>query len=262
MHILLHSSKTMIKSTAHSLELTRPIFIEEATELNQHLRKVEKEVIEAKMKISSKLADGVMLQINQWSDMPQFQTAATDAFVGDIYSGLQFNTMTIADKKVAQDRLRIISGLYGILRPLDGVSTYRLEMAYNLAPKPYSNLYDFWGDKLAKQLDKEQETINLTSLEYGKAIIPYLDKNIIISPVFLTKNPNNGKYVNVAVHSKIARGAMASWLIRNKIEKSNDLINFDRLGYRYDDKESSFNIPVFKTDSFGGLGLSIRLKKE
>jgi len=262
MYILLHSSKTMIKSPDKSLELTTPIYINEATTLNQYLREVEKDVLQAKMKISSKLADEVMLQINQWSNEYRSQTAAADAFVGDIYSGLQFNTMSDSDKKVAQERLRIISGLYGILKPLDGVSSYRLEMAYKLAPKPYSNLYTFWGDKLAEQLDKKRETINLTSLEYGKAIIPYLAENNIISPIFLTKNQNNGKYVNVAVHSKIARGAMASWLIRNKIENSKDIINFDGLGYSYDKDDSSYNIPVFKTDSFGGLGLSIRLKKE
>jgi len=261
MHILLHSSKTMVKSPVKSLKLTRPTFIEEATALNQHLRKVEKEIIETKMKISSKLADEVILQINQWSSTPRFQTAAADAFVGDIYSGLQFNTMSDTDRGVAQNKLRIISGLYGILRPLDGVSPYRLEMAYDLAPKPFSNLYTFWGDKLAKQLDKNQETINLTSIEYGKSIIPFLNKNNIISPIFLTKNPKNGQYVNVAVHSKIARGAIASWLIRNNIENSKDVIEFNGLGYSYNEHKSTRNIPVFTTEAFGGIGLSIRQKK-
>lgn len=261
MKILLHSSKTMKKSTDNAFKLSVPVFMNEAKTINQYLRQVSKETIESRMKISSKLADGVISQINDWTSLEEKQTAAAVAFVGDIYSGLQFNTMSEVEKNIAQNKLRIISGMYGILKPLDGVSSYRLEMAYKLSPEPFKNLYDFWGDKLAKEIDSDQEIINLTSLEYGKAIIPYLDKNKVISPLFLTKNPITNKYVNVAVHSKITRGFMASWLIRNNVENIEKLKTFDGLGYSYDKDLSSYNIPVFKTDSFGGIGLSVRQKK-
>ena len=184
---------------------------------------------------------------------------AGEAFLGDIYSGLQFNTFTKSDREYAYEHLRIVSGLYGLLGPNDGIYPYRLELEYKIAPRPYKTLYEFWGDKLALSI-KDKLILNLTSKEYEKAIIPYVKTATIISPIFKTYSPLKKDFVSVAVHSKIARGNMASWVIKNKIEDPSDLDKYSNLGYIIDKKGSTPSSPLYITKNFEGIGLSIRKK--
>ena len=130
-----------------------------------------------------------------------------------------------------------------------------------------TSLYDFWGDKIAQQLPKHQPIINLSAVEYTKAIFPHF-KNInglndvpIISPKFLTISPKTGEPTFVTVHAKIARGAYAHWLIQHRIEDLARLKDFNELGYVYNAELSTPDVPVFVAKEFKGLGLSVRLTK-
>ena len=184
---------------------------------------------------------------------------AIDSFIGDIYSGLQAMTLSKVDRYYANDCLVILSGLYGVLRPLDGVHPYRLEMGYKFPDIPYNNLYQFWSDRLAQALPQDRTIINTSSAEYTKAIFPYLPNARIITPKFLTVSPVTHEPTFVTVHAKIARGAFARWLIRNRIEDEASLRNFSELGYRYDPARSTKGEPAFVARTFKGVGLSIRL---
>ena len=137
---------------------------------------------------------------------------------------------------------------------------YRLEMGYRLNGNGFKNLYDFWRDKLAKTLPTSGKIINVSADEYTKAILPYVDKNRVITPKFLTVSPKTGVPTFVVVHAKIARGAFANWLIKQKAEDSLDLKKFDDLGYKYSKELSTHQQPVYVCQIFGGIGLSVRLK--
>lgn len=238
----------------------RPQLIAKTLVLQKYLKNLSTQQIASIMKISPKLAATTHTLINNWSDSTKYQREAIDSFLGDIYSGLQVQDWTKDDRKYADEKLRILSGLYGILRPLDGIYPYRYEMGYRLPDYEFSNMYNFWGDSIARTLPKDSEIINLTAVEYSKAVLPYLDKQNIITPVFLTINGKTKKPTFVVVHTKIARGAFASWMIKNRIDKHQEIKNFKELNYEYDQSLSTANEPVFVCREFGGIGLSIRLK--
>ena len=260
MLILIHSSKTMLNNGSNKSSLSKPVLINQAIELNAYLRNLSLDQIAQKMKVSKILSEKIYTQINEWTTKPEKQSAAAESFKGDIYSGLQFGSYNKKDIIYANQKLRIISGLYGILKPLDGIFPYRLEMAYKLAPPSFKSLYDYWGNNLAQELNPDETILNLTSVEYGKSVIPYIEKNLIFSPIFLTLNKDSGKFVSVAVHSKIARGSLATWAIKNQISSPDKLKNYNLLGYQFDPTLSSQYSPVFKATDFTGLGLSIRKK--
>lgn len=259
MLILLHTSKTMRKTTSSADKVTTPIYINDAQKLVKYIRTMSVKETSKTMSISLKLAEKVHSQFVDWQSTRGFQMPAIDAFIGDIYSGLQVQTWSKDDRNYAQDTLCIISGLYGLLRPLDGVRPYRLEMGYRLPSESYQNLYRFWGDKLAKATESTELIIDLTSIEYGKAITPHMATSSIVRPKFMTTNSNDGRPVFVVVHAKIARGAFASWLIKNRITMKEQIVNFNELGYKYNKQLSTELEPVFVCEIFGGLGLSVRL---
>ena len=213
----------------------------------------------AYMAVSPKKAAEVAAMYQLWSADPKRQTPAVDTFVGDIYSGLQVAGWSVRDRDYAQKHLLVLSGLYGALRPFDGIMPYRLEMGYKLPDS--ASLYDFWGDRIAKLLPPATSIIiNLSAVEYTKAILPYIDKPVI-TPKFLTVNAATGKPTFVTVHTKIARGAFANWLITRRINDAEQLSSFTGLGYRYVAEFSTPTQPVFVCKEFGGLGLSVRLTK-
>jgi len=257
MIILLHSSKTMKLTSPTGLSLTRPSLFPQANVLGEYLTSLSRQQIQAAMKVSDKLASGVLELIASWPNSKN-QGSALHSFRGDVFSGLQAPSFSSSDLAYASQHLRIVSGLYGLLRPLDRVAPYRLEMGYKLAPKPYSSLYDFWGDGLAAALPTGRPIINLTSLEYARAIIPFLDKTQVIAPQFFSYNSKTGKNNSVAVHSKIARGAFAHWLVTSQIKKPAELINFSELGYQFSSQLSKPQLPAFVCLEFAGKGLSIR----
>jgi len=258
MIILLHSSKTMKPSSIKGLKMSKPKLSYEANELAEYLKTLDIKQLKDTMKVSDKLAEEVKTIIDSWGKSKSGSAMFT--FRGDIYSGLQVDSFDKKDIEFAQKNLLIISGLYGILKPLDEVSPYRLEMGYKLPNNRYSNLYKYWGDKLSTLINKKDLVINLTSLEYGKAIIPKLNKNKVVTPVFYTYNPNTHKNTIVAVHSKIARGAFAHWLIKNRSNNDTDVTKFNEIGYRYEASLSLPSSPTFVCREFGGKGLSVRLK--
>lgn len=215
--------------------------------------------LEKSMQLSAKKASETHGLISSWTDDPGQQRPAIDAFLGDIYSGLQTQSFSVADREYANDHLLILSGLYGGLRALDSVYPYRLEMGYKLPAEQYRNLYTFWGDEIAKLIPKENDIINLSAVEYTKAVLPYLPDAVVITPKFLTVSPKSGEPTFVTVHAKVARGAFARWLIKERVKSLDRLKEFSDLNYRYDAGRSSQTEPVFVCQEFGGIGLSVRL---
>lgn len=255
--ILLHSSKTMRRSNAQA-PLRQPILIEEAKQLANLLKLLPADQLQKAMHISGELAAKTKLTVDAWSE--KGTTLAIDSFIGDIYSGLRAGELTAAERDYADSVLWILSGLYGYLRPYDTINPYRLEMGYKLPGAPFKNLYDFWGDKIAAQLPQEGTVVNVSSVEYTKAVLPFVDASRVVTPQFLTINPKTGQPGFTAVHAKIARGAFARWLIATKITDPSRFKEFADLGYRFDEASSTTDAPVFICQQFEGLGLSIRLK--
>ena len=258
MIILLHSSKTMKLTRPAGLELSKPALAAQAQELGVYLASLKLGEIQAVMGVSGNLAQEIMITSIGWP-AAQDKGSALHSFRGDVFSGLQVASFDKKDLAYANQHLKIVSGLYGLLRPLDAVSPYRLEMGHKLIREPFTSLYKFWSDTLAKLLPAGQPIVNLTSLEYGRAIVPYLDKSLVISPRFYTYNAKARQYTSVAVHSKIARGAFAHWLITKRINKVSELNNFDEIGYHYEASLSTPLAPAFVCRDFMGKGLSVRL---
>lgn len=250
----------MRQATDSEHPFQQPTLLFAAQELHTYLRTLTTEDITSSMKLSGKKASQTYDLIHDWNVVDSRQLPAIDAFLGDIYSGLQVQTLSDDDRKTANDSLYILSGLYGVLRALDSIYPYRLEMGYRFPDTPYTNLYSFWGSKIANVLPKDRTIINLSAVEYTKVVFPYLDpSHKIISPKFLTIDPKTGGPKFVVVHAKIARGAFAHWLITSSIDTEDKLQAFTELGYEYSNKMSSPLEPVFICKIFGGLGLSVRL---
>ena len=171
------------------------------------------------------------------------------AFKGDVYQGLDVNSLSKAEINYAQKNLCILSGLYGLLKPLDLMYPYRLEMGTKMKNKHGDNLYKFWGSKINKTINdlskenKSKAIVNLASVEYFSVLKKDQINLPVINPVF--KDYKNGNYKIISFFAKKARGTMARFIIQNRIKKSEDLIGFDLDGYRYSKKESKENSPVF-----------------
>jgi uncharacterized protein len=255
--ILLHSSKTMVV-TPPQRPLSTPLFSDKADRLSDYVGSLPAKSIISSMHVSEKLAGEVRQLYEERQHHPL--SATVDCFRGDIYSGLRALEWNEVERAFATDHLRIVSGLYGLLRPYDGVQPYRLEAAYSFPDEPYQNLYRWWGNELADTL-QPGDIINLLSQEYAKLVIPYVKDRSIVSPIFLSRMPNKPEPVFVAVHAKIARGAFARWLVQRGDDSIEGLEAFDDLGYRYDVGRSTSSEPVFICDEFKGIGLSQRLVK-
>ena len=171
------------------------------------------------------------------------------AFKGDVYQGLDVNSLSKVEINYAQKNLCILSGLYGLLKPLDLMYPYRLEMGTKMKNKHGANLYEFWGSKINKTINdlskenKSKAIVNLASVEYFSVLKKDQINLPVINPVF--KDYKNGNYKIISFFAKKARGTMARFIIQNRIKKSEDLIGFDLDGYRYSKKESKENSPVF-----------------
>ncbi len=271
--ILLHSSKTMRSAAGLarvSSHTQKPLLDQQASELAQYLATLSKDSIAGFMKLSSAKADQTYQLVQSWRDNSSTMPAI-DAFLGDIYSGLQVTTFNAEDREYANNHLYILSGLYGVLRALDDIKPYRLEMGYKLPGNAHNpslpnitSLYSFWADRIALALPNDQLIVNLSAVEYTKGMLPHLgkvkgSKRIVITPKFLTVSPKTGSPVFVTVHAKIARGAFAHWMITKRVEKMASLKDFNELGYVYDETLSTDEQPVFVAQEFKGLGMSVRL---
>lgn len=245
--------------TDNTRSLAKPQLMEKTKELSANLKSLSASDLQKMMHISEKLSRATMELASNWTDKPGSQRPAIDSFLGDIYSGLQVQGWSPADRLYANAHLRILSGLYGVLKPLDGIFPYRLEMGYKLANQQVKNLYDFWGPSIADTLPRDTLIVDLSAVEYSKTITKYIDPQHVISPKFLTISPKTGEPVFIVVHAKIARGAFASWMIRNRIDTVEKLKDFNEIGYKYDLALSTPQVPVFICKKFGGIGLSVRL---
>ena len=246
-----------IASPTHPL--SQPLFIKNAQELHAHLATLNVEQLSQVMHVSKNLAKNICAQISRWNTDSSQQSIAIDSFRGDIFSGLRATSLTDKDRAYANKHLVFLSGLYGLIRPFDGIMPYRLEMGYRLYGFKTPSLYDYWGQHIADAV-KGEIILNLSSVEYAKVLTKYIDKDQIFSPRFLTLNPTTKSYKNIAVHSKIARGAFARWAIQQRINDPKDLVSFQDLGYSYNKPLSTEHEPTFTCETFQGLGLSIRTK--
>ncbi len=236
-----------------------PQLLEQAKVLDAALKKLSVRTIANIMKISPKLAATTHQLIAGWTDDPSQQRPAIDSFLGDIYSGLQAHELTEQDRQYADKHLRIVSGLYGVLRPLDGIYPYRLEMGYKLPGTKSKNMYEYWGNSVVATLPTDGPIVNLAAAEYSKVVTDYVDSERVITPQFLTLSPKTKEPTFVVVHAKIARGAFARWLILNRVSDASRLQDFSSLNYEYSKALSTPKSPVFVCKTFGGLGLSVRL---
>lgn len=260
MIILLHSSKTMRSQAGTTPPLRSPILMSQAIQLAAYLKTLSAGQLVKPMHISPALAAKTQALLATWSTEPAKQSRAIDSFVGDIYSGLQADSLSAGDREYADETLRILSGLYGIIRPLDGIAPYRLEMGYTFPGAPFKNLYTFWGQAIADTLPSTGLIVNVSSVEYTKAVLPYMDAARVVAPRFLTADPKTGEPTFVVVHAKIARGAFARWLITSRATDDSDLTKFTDIGYAYDASLSTPEEPTFVCKEFGGIGLSMRLR--
>jgi len=240
---------------------TTPLLTDKARPLAAYLQTLTAAQLQTVMSISGPLSHKVHDTLAAWDTESDSQSLAIDSFVGDIYSGLRAGTLSENDRDYAQQNLRVLSGLYGVLRPYDGVRPYRLEMGYKLPDQPYNNLYMYWGSDIAETLPKEGLVVNLSAAEYTKTVIPYLDVSRVVAPRFLSVSPKTGEPGQVIVHTKIARGAFARWLMTSRVTSLSGMVQFNDLNYRYNTALSTALEPTFVCKTFGGIGLSMRLQK-
>lgn len=239
-----------VKTRKHS----QPDFLAESQELVKNLRKLEPDDLAELMNISSTLAKENYQRYLNWHTPFDLKNArqAIFAFKGDVYLGLQAEDYNAADLDFAQKHLRILSGLYGLLRPLDLMQPYRLEMGRKFATGKARDLYQFWGSKLTNALNSELATypekkrilINLASNEYFNAIHSSQLDGRIISLQF--KDWSNGQFRVLSFFAKKARGQMVSYIVKNRLKDPAQLRDFDVEGYRFDDTESTDSKLVFK----------------
>lgn len=246
MILLLSPSKNM-KDCAYENKTSQPVFINEAKSLVNELNKMNISEIQDFMEISEKLAHLNFQRFQNWS-LPFNKTNSSPAiysFSGDVYEGLDAYSLEEEDVKFAQRNLLILSGLYGILKPLDLIQPYRLEMGRKLKFESHKNLYSFWNDKISLYLNniKDKVIINLASNEYFNVVNKEKISKKIISPIF--KDEKNGKFKIISFYAKKARGLMANYIIKNKIDDPSQLIKFNINGYTYNKNLSTDFYPVF-----------------
>ncbi|QTD37270.1 peroxide stress protein YaaA [Polaribacter batillariae] len=228
---------------------TQPRFLEASEKLNKKLKTLSKKKLADLMSISDDLAS-LNYERNQEWKIPFTEKNAKQAiyaFTGAVFQGIDVNSMDEKKLPLLQERLLILSGLYGLLKPLDLILPYRLEMGTKLKVGRKENLYQFWGDTLAKSLNEELEEgellINLASKEYFKALPKKALKVPMITPVF--KDFKNGQYKTIMTYAKKARGLMVRYIIENNIKTLEELKGFNVEGYGFSEKMSSVNELVF-----------------
>jgi cytoplasmic iron level regulating protein YaaA (DUF328/UPF0246 family) len=256
MLIVVSPAKSLdFETKAPTRKFTDPQYLAESTQLVGQLQKLSPEDFSELMHISSDLGELNHMRFANWHTPFDLKNSkqAIFAFKGDVYIGLEAEKFSRADLNFAQNHLRILSGLYGLLRPLDLMQPYRLEMGSKFKNKKGKNLYEFWDDQLTENLnelfekDKKPVLVNLASIEYFSAIKPKSLNAEIISPVF--KDLSNEKYKIVSFFAKKARGYMTAFIIQNKIKNPERLKEFDVEGYRYSEEDSTPTQPVFLRDT-------------
>lgn len=232
---------------------SQPVLLDRAAELVDVMSKKTPDDLRSMMGISQELAELNVERFHDWTVPfdPSNARPALLAFSGDVYLGLDAaHRFGERDFTRAQKSLRILSGLYGVLRPLDLMQPYRLEMGSKVETSSGHDLYSFWGDTITDQLNEDLAAspgpdvlINLASNEYFGAVQPDRIDGRIISPKFLDEK--NGDFKIISFFAKRARGAMAAWLVLNRVDTIKGIAEFDADGYRYDRERSTPDEPVF-----------------
>lgn len=252
---LISPAKTLDYTTALPTDTyTQPRLLEQSQQLIDVCRKLSASEIASLMMVSEKIANLNVERFRDWNADFDFSNArqALFAFKGDVYTGLDAYHLKDQDINFAQQHLRMLSGLYGLLRPLDLMMPYRLEMGTKLKNSRGHNLYEFWGSIITDQINQDlaeidaKVLVNLASDEYYKSVNEKKIKAEIVKPVFLDQK--NGKYKVISFYAKKARGLMARYLIENKLNQVEQLKAFDSEGYYFDAESSSNKELVFKRD--------------
>lgn len=244
MLIIISPAKTLdYESPLATTRYTQPELLDHSAQLMEYCRELTPAQIGSLMKISDKLAGLNAARFAEWQPnfTPQNARQAILAFKGDVYTGLHAEDFSEQDFDFAQQHLRMLSGLYGLLRPLDLMMPYRLEMGIKLHNAKGSDLYSFWGDLLTEKLNqqlKEQGDdvlINLASDEYFKAVKPAKLDGQLIKPVFLDEK--GGKFKIISFYAKKARGLMSRFIIQNQLTQPEQLKDFNLEGYFFDEEK-------------------------
>lgn len=253
MLMVISPAKTLdFESPLATARFTQPALLDDARKLIAVARELTPAQIGSLMSVSDKLADLNAGRFQNWQTpfTPDNARQAILAFKGDVYTGLAAETLREEDFTFAQQHLRMLSGLYGLLRPLDLMQPYRLEMGTKLANPAGRDLYAFWGDRLTEALNAaladqgDDVLINLASDEYFKAVKPAKIQGRIVKPVFLDEK--NGKFKIISFYAKKARGLMSRYIIENRLTQPEQLKAFDVDGYFFAADESSERELVFK----------------
>ncbi|NNJ91884.1 MAG: peroxide stress protein YaaA [Gammaproteobacteria bacterium] len=236
---------------AKTQKFTKPDFLDDSAELITELRKYSAMDLAELMHLSMNLAELNFERYYQWKKDYGKEDAKQCllAFKGDVYAGMDAESFSAKDLDFAQSHLRILSGLYGLLRPLDLMMPYRLEMGTRLENARGKNLYEFWGDTITNAINKQLKAqkddilINLASNEYFKSVKPKQVEGRIITPQF--KENKNGTYKMIGIYAKKARGLMSRFILLNRLKNPEDVKGFDSEGYQFNEALSQGDQWVF-----------------
>ncbi|NMT63561.1 peroxide stress protein YaaA [Marinobacter orientalis] len=254
MLMVISPAKTLdYESPLATTKATQPDFLNDACELVDQLKELEPHDISNLMGVSEKLGQLNAERFRTWHTPFTLENArqAVLAFKGDVYTGLDAESFSDREFDIAQQRLRILSGLYGVLKPLDLMQPYRLEMGTRLENHRGKDLYAFWGSKITDELNRLMKAddgvlVNLASNEYFKSVRKKELDARLVTPQF--KDWKNGQYKMISFYAKKARGLMCRYAIQNNISQADDLKGFDLEGYRFSEEQSSADNWVFLRD--------------
>ena len=254
MIIVLSSAKTQNFAPMQDVAVSQPPLLNKTEILLHRCRELNREEIKTIMKVSDKLAESTFQRFRDFN-IPHQKTSASPAlstFAGDVFAEIRCQQYRREELLYAHERLRILSGLYGVLRPLDLMQPYRLEMGYKLNVGKAANLYEFWTEAVTARLNHDLAqtgsscVVNCASKEYSRAISVAQLKGKLLTLTF--KQKKDGKVRSIAIYGKRARGMFVDWLITNTVDQVDSLRNFDGGGYRFSETLSSDQELVFITE--------------
>ncbi len=249
MKILISPAKSLdFENNVETSISSKPIFADQAHKINNTIKNLSAPDLSSLMNISPKLSELNWSRNQEFQKIDSKEKEAIFAFNGDVYDGIDANTINKSNHEKLQNSLRILSGLYGILKPFDKIKAYRLEMGTKISINGSKNLYDFWKENVTKSLVNEVNEndiiVNLASNEYFSVIDQSLISNSIVNPQF--KDFKNGKLKIISFYAKKARGLMTRFLIDNEINSLSDIESFNSSGYMFSQNETSNPLePVF-----------------
>ena len=249
MKILISPAKSLdFENNVETSISSKPIFADQAHKINNTIKNLSAPDLSSLMSISPKLSELNWSRNQDFQKIDSKEKEAIFAFNGDVYDGIDANTINTSNHEKLQNSLRILSGLYGILKPFDKIKAYRLEMGTKISINGSKNLYDFWKENVTKSLVNEVNEndiiVNLASNEYFSVIDQSLISNSIVNPQF--KDFKNGKLKIISFYAKKARGLMTRFLIDNEINSLSDIESFNSSGYMFSQNETTNPLePVF-----------------